>query len=122
MVASSVAWAGWELSGGDAEDTFYHDKTTIRKNGAIAKMWTMVDYSEVHTFKSDLSYQSSISLFVFNCKSGLGELISLLNYSGSMGTGKVIYNANWQEKDWEWKPIVPGTFNELHWKIACGKK
>lgn len=122
MVASSVAWADWELSGGDAEDTFYHDKTTIRKNGAIAKMWTMIDHSEVLTDGADLSYKSSKNLFVFNCKSELGELISLLRYSGSMGNGKVVYSANWKEKDWEWKPIAPGTFNEFHWKIACGKK
>ncbi len=121
LMTCSVSWAEWELSGGDSEDNFYHDKSTIRKNGVIVKIWTMLSHANA-VIENGYQYKSSKNLFVFNCKLDTSELISILKYSGSMGSGKVVFSANWQEKDWEWKPVVPGTYTELHYKIACGLK
>jgi hypothetical protein len=46
MLTCSLSWAAWEKTGtivdGDEVSVYYFDKSTIRKNGVIVKMWIMV--------------------------------------------------------------------------------
>lgn len=69
MMICSVSWARWEISGktDDGITTHYHDTSTIRKNGAVAKMWTIQDYLFVQ--KDEIGKFKSIkTLFMFHCK------------------------------------------------------
>ena len=122
MTVCSVSWAGWVETGSTVSEIFYHDKSTIRRDGKIAKMWTMVDYFEEKTNRSGMRYKSDKTRFSYNCLEETYAIISLFQYSGSMGGGVAVYSFDWKEKDWDWGSIPPGSAAEAHFKIACGKK
>lgn len=65
---------------------------------------------------------SSKSLKAYNCRDETHAIISLVFYSGSMGEGISVWSGSRQEREWEWKPIVPETSGETLCKIACGRK
>jgi len=124
MMVCSVSWAEWELCGSDSDDKFmvYCDKSTIRKNGAISRMWVLTDFSKVQKNASGKRYMSFKSLAAYNCRDETSAIISLVQYSGSMGEGNVVVSHTRQEREWEWKPIVPESITEAQWGIACGSK
>jgi len=124
ITVCSVSWAGWERIGTSDEGglTVYVDTSTIRKNGAISRMWFVDNCSKVQTNPIGDRYMSDKSLRAFNCRDETFAIISLVRYSGSMGQGNVVRSATFQERELEWSPIVPETVGETKWKIACGKK
>ena len=119
-----MAWANWEytLTSSDSEITFYHDKSTIRKNGVIVKIWEMRDYSAVQTNDEGKRYQSEAVLWAFNCREETKTVTSFVEYSGSMGSGNVVNSISVKESVLQWTPIVPRSVAEETWKISCGKK
>jgi hypothetical protein len=114
-----VSWAEWELYDTNDEFTGYLDKETIRKNGAIVKMWDMRNYVSVRDYQGE-KYKSAKIYKVYNCKSETHATSAFIFYSGINGAGSIIYSHSSQEKDWEWNPIVPETIGQFVWKIACG--
>jgi hypothetical protein len=122
MTTCSVSWAEWEKTGasvdGDEVTVYYLDKSTIRKNGVIVKMWVMVSTTELVSTTG----RSSKAQKVYDCSSEKFALASLVMYSGPMGTGKVTTSMTFKEKEWEWTPIVPDSGVEFEWKVACRKK
>ena len=124
ITVCSVSWAGWERIGTSDEGglTVYVDTSTIRKNGAISRMWELIDVSSVQTNSLGERYMSGKSLQAYNCRDETNALISLVKYSGSMGQGNAVWSGMRQEREWEWEPVVPGSIAETAWKIACGKK
>jgi len=90
LMTCSASWAEWQLCTGDATMLVYCDKSTIRKNGAISRMWDMTDYSSVQTNSSGGRYMSEKSLAAYNCRDETNALISLVQYSGSMGQGNTV--------------------------------
>lgn len=125
MLVCSVSWAKWGLcsiSGeGDEEIFHYCDKSTIRKNGAISRMWVLKDFSSMQTQSGD-RYMSSKEFRAYNCREETVALISITWYLGAMGEGNVVWSKTWQEREWLWEPVAPGTAGETKWKFACGKE
>lgn len=124
MLTCSIAYAGWEFAGQAANGKFdiFVDKSTIRKSGALVKMWTMSEYSSNQTNSNELSFKSDKTLFGFNCVNETTVIISLVQFSSSMGDGAVVYSGSRKESELDWRPIVPQGVDELLWKIACSKK
>ena len=125
MMVCSVSWAKW-----DGTPTlnkvqgvkYYHDKSTIRIDGAIAKMWVMRDFSEPQNDNTGGRYKSQKLLFAYDCMSEQAAIISGVNNSDSMGRGSVVWSITLKENEWEWEAIPPKSIGEVNWKIACGKK
>lgn len=124
MTVCSVSWAEWEITDylKNGEDTFYHDKSTKRKTGAIVRMWTLRNYSIVQTERDGDRYMSAKELIAYDCRSETFAMVSAVWYSGPMGKGDTVRMGTFKENDWKWNPIVPDTIGENEWKIACGKK
>jgi hypothetical protein len=124
MMTCSVSWAGWEYTGTSSDDaiTYYHDKSTIRRNGVIVKIWEMKEYSTAQTNSESNRYQSDKILWAFNCREETKTITSIVEYAGSMGTGSVVSSITAEESWLKWSPIVPGSVAEVTWKIACSKK
>jgi hypothetical protein len=116
MMTCSLSWAAWEKTGtivdGDEVSVYYFDKSTIRKNGVIVKMWIMVSQLD----------RSTKAQKVYDCNSETFAMASFVMLSGPMGTGSATTSMTFKEKEWEWKPIVPDSMVELEWKFACRKK
>jgi hypothetical protein len=124
MLVCSVSWAEWATTGrtdaNGGEVTFLHDSHTIRKVGAIAKMWIMNDYSVTQIVAGD-RFKSEKILWAYNCREETMAIISLAKYSDSRGRGDSVFVNTNNENEWKWNPIIPGTIGDIHSKIACGK-
>jgi hypothetical protein len=108
---------------GKADDlTHYHDKSTITINGITAQMWVMYEFPQVRTNTDGGRYKSAKSLLAFNCKYETLAMISVLQYSGPLGTGDVVLSDSYNESEWIWDRIVPDTIVKVELDIACGKK
>jgi hypothetical protein len=122
MTVCSVSWAEWETTGKAYDITHYHDKSTIQKTDITAQMWVMYDFPEVRTNTDGDKYKSAKSLLAFNCKYQTLTMVSVLQYSGSAGTGAVVLSDTFQESELIWDQIAPNTLVKTEWDIACGKK
>ncbi len=122
MMTCSVSWAEWKYSVESDIFTDYFDKSTIRRNGSIVKMWIMRDYFSSQTNNTGKSYSSAKILFSFNCKDATKEVISIVQFSGSMGIGDVVFSETTKESQLEFTPFSPGSVNAANSQIACGKK
>lgn len=122
MMAHSVSWAGWDFTGETDELFKYHDKSSIQINGSTAQMWTMYDFREIQTDADGDKFKSVKSLLLFNCKYETLAMISILQYSGSLGTGDLVLSDTFKENELIWDRIVPNTLVKTEWEIACGKK
>ena len=122
MTVCSVSWAGWEMTGKEYDITHYHDKSTIQRNDITAQMWVMYEFPELRTNTEGDGYKSAKSLLAFNCKYQTLTMVSVLQYSGSAGTGEVVLSDTFKESEWIWDQIVPNTLVKTEWDIACGKK
>jgi len=122
LMVCSASWAEWEMTGETDELTHYHDRSTIQINGVTSQMWVMYDFREVQTDPDGDKYKSVKSLLAFNCKYETLAMVSVLQYSGSLGTGDVVLSDTFKEDEWIWDRIVPNTLVKIEWEIACGKK
>jgi hypothetical protein len=124
MMVCSVSWAEWELCviSDDGIITIYCDKSTIRKKGAISRMWDLTDFSSMQTEAGGSGYMSIKELWAYNCREETEALTSFIMYSGAMGKGDVVSSYSGKESEWNWEPIVPGSTGAARWKIACGKR
>jgi hypothetical protein len=122
MTFCSLSWAEWEITGRTKKGTFYYDKSTIRIESPIAKMWAMMDFSEELTNSSGERSKSQKVFRVANCKEQTVTTNSIIQFSDSMGEGNVVSTYTIKEGEWTWQPISPGSIAETEWKIMCGKR
>ncbi len=117
------SWAAWDYMGtsNDKDYDIYNDISTIRKNGEIAKMWTLQDFYTTQINRAGEKTRSVKLLRAFNCRAETMANISIAKYSGQMGSGSVVVSGTLDEHLWTWNPIVPESIGETQWKIACGK-
>lgn len=120
LMTCSLSWAEWELTQVNDTEIIYHKKSSIRRNGAIAKMWTMTDFPK-EQLGSGKPYKSQITQFSYDCKSETVKIITSTVYSDSKGEGVAV--SSYLDKDnlLSWEPVIPGSLGETEWKIACGK-
>ncbi len=122
MMVCSVSWAEWEYSGANGAFAHYVDRSTIRRSGAIAKMWTLTDYFEEQTNPGGKKFKSDNRRLAINCMEDTIALIAFVEYSDSMGKGRTVSSLERKESDWDWRSFPPDTTGEVMFKIACGTK
>lgn len=121
-VVSNSAIAEWIGVGSSDGIDIYVDKTTIRKNGSMVKMWSLNDYKTVHKdayFSEGNAYLSIASQGEYDCKGEQARLLSFASYSKNMGYGNAVYS---HTDNYIWEPFVPESITEALWKFACGIK
>ncbi len=123
IMAYSVSWADWEYTDKsyDGVITFYHDKSTIRKNGSLAKMWVMHSSSVEQSDGAD-SFKTKKILWSFNCREVTAAWASILTTSGEMGGGRVVLSGTRKDGEMDWFALSPDSVGMVQLKIACGKK
>jgi hypothetical protein len=122
MMICSVSWAEWEYIGENDTHTDYFDKSTIRRNGRIAKMWILTDYLQVKTLPDGTKFRSKKVRRAYNCLEESITEISTILFSGSMGEGDVVWTGENKEIEWNWMSVVPRSVGKVQFDIACGKK
>lgn len=117
LIVSGNATAEWVNVASNNSMSLYVDSTTIRKNGNMVKMWSLLDLNKSGTLEGQ-SYNSMKSQNEFDCKNELNRMLYNSYHTGNMGEGKVFaVNSNLGEM----MPVPPNSGNLILWKIACGK-
>lgn len=110
-------WLG--VSSTDTFDT-YVDKTTIKINGTLAKMWILRDYKSLQKSTNDAkgnAYLSIAAQLEYDCKEEQSRPLALSYYSKNMGDGLVVYSQTYTDT---WQPVVPKSVGKSTLDIACG--
>jgi hypothetical protein len=101
--------------------TVYVDQDAIHRNGDLVEIWTMYDYKTSQRAGQD-EYMSRKVQNEFNCTQEVRRMLSVTEYSGNMGNGKVVYEKpSLLSTEPRWTRVQPGIAETLM-KIACGKK
>ena len=115
LIFSSPVWAAWEPIGQDNGASSYADPATIVRDGATAKMWSLLDYQDFQRMV-EVGYFSQKAHAEYDCKEARLRMLTLSLHSAHMGEGKVIYA---DETAHEWEAIETGTPNEALRRRAC---
>lgn len=97
---------------GSGETTFYIDRSTIRKNNLLRRIWTLSDN------KTPLNQgaRSGSTLMEIDCGNEKYRFLQMTAFSGQMAYGKEIVRSN-EVSDWSY--IAPGTITAKIGGIAC---
>ena len=110
-------WTALKWSHEDGGLTLFVDYTTIRKEGDIVKMLSLVDFKVLE--KDEVDLYSSRAQNEYDCKEKKIRQLFYSLYSESMGKGKMEH-ANSEHLNW--LPVNPGSMEEAMWEVACSKK
>ena len=119
LLSSGPAYAEW-VSVAEADDgmTVYVDRDTIRRKGNLVEMWLLYDYKTVRAGEQhhivSVKMQSE-----YDCPEERFRTRAILEYSGNMGRGKVVFT---DSNKGTWKPVAPGSPAQALLKVACDKK
>jgi hypothetical protein len=121
MVTCSVSWAEWELVGKSADNSLFVDTSTIRKSGNFVKMWSMRNYTLVQT-TGKWKWRSMMLLDVYNCKEEVMAVVQVNAFEGEMASGQSLATETYQQSEWNWRHVLPGSTGKIQWEIACADK
>lgn len=117
---SGNAAAEWTaVGGGNYIHAPFADKTTIRRNGATARMSGMYDFKKQDFTPEGKGLFSTVVLREYDCDQRQVRLLSSIDFSGHMGAGDAVSTS---ARPGRWESIVPGALDEAYWKIACSGK
>jgi hypothetical protein len=120
VLACGNAAAEWTAVGrGDYIHTPYADTATIRRNGTMARMSGLYDFSKQDFTPDGKGLYSSVVLREYDCEGRRVRLLSSIDFSGRMGAGEAVSTSS---RVGRWEGIVPGALDEAYWRIACGGK
>jgi len=114
---AAPASAEWQLVGGNDKAKVYIDAETISRNGDLVRVWVLDDLKTVHTrgFSKFLSVRAQEE---HDCSRERFRLLAMENFSGTMGSGDVIYQKSGESG---WAPIPQGTLAQSVWKYVWGE-
>lgn len=102
----------------DDELVAYLDANTIRREGAMVRMWGLDDYKKPQTdLESKKPYRSVRAHWVFDCSKRLSDVVAAFYHAGAMGEGDVVDSGAPTERSWD--KVAPGSVGELMYKVAC---
>ncbi|CAM8620180.1 hypothetical protein MCEMAEM21_01059 [Oxalobacteraceae bacterium] len=103
--------------GGRAQ--IYLDLPVI-KRGNFPQMWLMRNYASGYRDQLGDVYFSEKVLHEYDCVSKQIRSLQIVQYSGTLGSGRVIYSSSSSYND-PWRYVAPSTEGALRIDIACGK-
>ena len=119
VLSSGPADAEW-VRFGTTDDgmTAYADPDTIRRKGELVKMWSLFDF-QIMQYVEGIPSLSKKGQSEYDCAEERLRLLALVEYSGNMGKGNVVYTDSIEQP---WKPVVPRSVDHVLWTVACSKK
>jgi len=123
LILSSVpAYGEWvEVSVNvEAGQTVYVDPDTIRRKGDMVEMWALYDNKTPQPAVGD-AYLSRKVQSEYDCTQEMRRMLSVTEFSGNMGSGKVVHMNSSLFSTAKWVPARSG-LGEALLKVACGKK
>lgn len=116
-ILSTAASAGWEKIASNDTHNLYIDRSSIRKNGNMVKMWAMADFNKAQIIANESSL-STKRQDEYDCKKEKLRTVFFAFYSNHMGGGVTIIS---NPPPLDWGPVAPETMSQNLWEAACRK-
>ena len=124
LLSCGTADAEWvsvatKVEEGLTQYILYMDPDTIRRNGDVVELSTLVDFKTTQITPSPphLSVRSRSEI---ECAKKRIRVLSLIAFSGNMGSGEVVYSS--PESEDQGISVEPGSVADSLWKVLCGKR
>lgn len=118
-VISTSVMAEWTYISSNNDVDYYVDKTEIRKEGNMVKMWELVDYKLPQKDSAVAPYLSARTYSEYDCNEARARIKELSSFRGNMLKGELLQTV---QGEGNWSYIPPDTVFKDLWEIACGKK
>ena len=119
FLLATSALAQWNLFGRTENLRIYLDQGSIRRQGDLAQMWQLYDYTSAQWVGTQQVVLSFKNLVEYDCSSLRARIVAGAAYTEQMGAGRLVTSE--AKPDAEWSALPPGGTGESTWKIACGK-
>ena len=118
LLASSSAFAKWVKVNEDDRSTTYIDTPVKHKSGNQVKIWILSD-KKISGYRTlqNIPFMSSKTEHEIDCVEEKSRIVFYSDYSGNMGKGKNVKDAN--EPNSVWSPITADSAEKVWLKIAC---
>ena len=110
-------FAGWDETGRSNDGIAYVDVATIQRNGAVARITTLMDFYKPSSTTSNKTYRSVKSVMDYDCQKMQMSTSQITAYSNQMSSGDIVFNYNYAAK---WNSFSNDGSDIIHYKIACG--
>jgi hypothetical protein len=100
--------------------TVYIDPDTIRREGNLVTLSTLVDWKWMQGNRSPSRFYSTKTTKQIDCIAKQVRTMAATDFYGHLGTGQVVGGGHSHED--YWVPIEPGSLNQGLWEAACGKE
>src|SRR5664279_5030506 len=104
VISASATAEVWIDTGRTDDYIAYADPSSIRRDGDIAKMWSLFDYKNAQQVAPGKMFQSSKRQVEYDCKQGRSRALAAISYTGHEGKGETIASENTK---YNWRPVVP---------------
>lgn len=112
LICAPVMAQDWVEISSDYESSFYFDRETLRRDGAVVEVVLLWDFPEVQLTRRPVKpYLSATRLTRYDCKAGGRANVETRLYRGNMASGEVteVYRTPDAEIRFEWvNPEAPG--------------
>ena len=98
--------------------TVYVDSATIRRDGSLVTMVSLIDWTWMQGNRSPSRFFSTETKKQFDCAQKRLRLLAYSEFSKPMGTGR--RNDGYVDQD-HWLPVRPETIDHALWEMACSK-
>ncbi len=116
-ISSCFAFAGWDETGRSIDGIAYVDVATIQRNGAVARIATLMDFYKSSSTNGNKTYRSVKSVMDYDCQKMQMSTSQITAYSNQMSSGEIIFNYSYAAK---WNSFSSDGSDIIHYKIACG--
>jgi uncharacterized protein YxeA len=120
MSNSAIAKWTFVTSGEATHMKIYVDYSKIPEQENLVTMWDMSNYKSTQE-TTDAKFLSSKSESEYNCTERTTRVIAITNYSGHMGSGRIMYSSS-DNPNKSFDSIEPKSIAEKLWEIACKQK
>lgn len=103
----------------DGNDIYYVERSSIRREGNVLKLWMFSDKREPEVATNRRIYFSTKAYTFFNCRNSTYRFDALIGYSKNMWQGDVVINDQ-KNPDPTWYQVVPGSSLAVIFRYACG--
>jgi hypothetical protein len=120
VLSSGPAYAEWipvhEIA--QLSATISVDPDTIHRKGDLVELWILYNYKITQSGRSG-PIRTTKTQGEFDCEGRRSRVLAVTDFSGNVGSGKVVYSNSDKQK---WEPVAPGSLGQVLWRFACSKE
>ena len=117
MLATTPAWAEWEMLGETDTAVHYLDLATIGTDGSLRRVWELQDLK----LRLPNGERSRRTLFEYDCKEKRFRTISMSAFPGQMANGEILLIGSDPRSSGDWQIVPPGTVAQVALRLLCAR-